>query len=262
MRPIALITGASSGLGQDFAQLLAARGYDLLLVARRQQRLSDLAERIQQDQPEARCHCFCCDLSLAADRERLFAWTDEQQHPVALLINNAGLGAYGSFLQQKWADLEQTILVDVTALTHLSWHYGQKMQAQGGGKILLLGSVVSFMPVPNYAVYAAAKAQVLSLGHALAVELKAANIQVCTLCPGTTATEFFEVAGHSLNGLQRRMLMSSQEVAKQGLKALFAGKRQWVPGLSNKMMPLLGHLFSRQFLASMAARMTKNSTSP
>ena len=224
----ALVTGASAGIGAAMARALAARGADLILVARRGDRLDALAEECRAR--GVRALAAPADLADPAARAGLAA-----AHPdVDLLINNAGLGVYGASDETDWARTERLLAVNVVALTHLSRLYAPAMVARGFGRILQVASIVGFLPVPRFAAYAASKAYVVSLGLAMDAELAPRGVRVSVLCPGGTATEFFDVAsGPDAAGHNPRRMMSADAVARIGLAAMANGRTLVVAGGTN-----------------------------
>lgn len=244
---LAMVTGASSGIGLAMARQLAARGYALILIARRLDRLQLLANELP-----TQCYLFGCDLADATAREQLLQQLHEQQLSPQLLINNAGMGCYGPAVEQDWSRLEQLLNINVVALGHLSWWFGQQPDAK---HLLNVGSVVSFLPFPNYAFYAASKSAVLNLTLALANEWQP-RIRVNCLCPGTTASEFFDVSAHQLKPAQTLLLMSSDDVAKLAVdKLLHSRQGMTIPGVSNAMLCRLLKIVPMQWQAKLAAKL-------
>ncbi len=248
----ALVTGASAGIGAAMARALATRGADLVLVARRGDRLTVLAEECRAH--GVRAVAAPADLADPAAREALAA-----AHPeVDLLINNAGLGIYGAFDQTEWDRTERLLAVNVIALTHLSRLYAPVMAARGFGRILQVASVVGFLPVPLFAAYAASKAYVVSLGRAMDAELAPRGVRVSVLCPGGTATEFFDVArGPDAAGHHPRRMMSAEVVARIGLDALASGRTLVVAGGTNAAAVFALRFAPRALLARAALWATR-----
>ncbi len=219
-----LITGVSAGIGAELARLFAKRGDDLILVARRADRLEALAAELG---PRA---CFIvADLTDPAAPEALFAQTG----PVDVLVNNAGFGATGRVAEialQRQVDMVQ---VNITALTALTRLYLPAMIERKRGRILNVASTAAFQPGPGLTVYCATKAYVLSFSEALHAELTGTGVTVTCLCPGATTTEFAEVANFK-NPALFRGAMSAAEVARQGYAATLAGQRLVITGLENK----------------------------
>jgi short-subunit dehydrogenase len=253
----ALVTGASEGIGLEFCKILASRGYDLILVARRQ----EILEQIAKDLTTAHainCHVISCDLARPQAAQQLFQATLDRGLQVDFLINNAGLLQNGFFTELDLTTQENMISVNIMALTSLSHLYANAMAKQNGGHILNVASLAAWLPIPNQNVYAATKAYVLSFTQALHDELNAAQsgVKVCALCPGYTATKMMDnpAQGKKLT-VPGSMLQSPQDVALQGIEACLKGKPTVVPGLSNRMTTWISHLFSKMALAKTAGRL-------
>ena len=167
-----------------------------------------------------------------------------------ILINNAGLGKHGDFLEMPLAHHHQMINLNIIALNDLTHFYGQDMARQGEGYILLVASIAGFLPVPRFSTYAATKNYVLALGEALGKELKDKGVTVTTLCPGGTLTEFMDVAGQEIDGIRSMAMMTSEEVAATGLKAMSRKKRVIVPGWIYKIGIASLRLFPRRLQAT------------
>ncbi len=229
MNKVALVTGASAGLGVEFARQLSKRGHRLVLAARRKERLDDLAKELGDARTVA------IDLSGADAAARLIADVEEHGETVDLLVNNAGFGLIGAFAGLDAARERQMIDLNVGTLTDLCRSVAPGMIERGSGGILNVASTAAFQPGPKMAVYFATKAFVLSLSEALHEELKPHGIKVSCLCPGPTRTEFGEVAGFGGNGLFDRVAMNAAEVVEAGLKGLDVNKAVVVAGLVNKV---------------------------
>ena len=225
-----LITGASSGFGACFARRLAASGHRLILVARREERLRELAGELNK-QHGVEVQVETRDLTQSGACRRLFEKTEGAGRPVDVLINNAGSAAYGSFADVSWKRHQAQIDLNVTALTELSHLYAKAMRERGHGYLLNVTSFVALLPIPRYASYAATKSYVHSFSRALRKEMRPHGIQVCSLCSGASNTEFYRVAGQeSLPRIVRWTMVRPDAVARVGLKALFAGKPiAWAP---------------------------------
>lgn len=191
----ALITGTSSGLGAEFANQLAARGLHVVLVARREDRLRELATRLRQEHG-VRTHVLTQDLSAAGAARDVHQAVAAAGITVDVLINNAGLGTSGDVIDTDLARIESLLHVNVTALTGLSRLFAADMVRAGSGVILNIASVAAAVPAPHMAIYSASKAYVASFSQALALELDGTGVRVVTALPGTTATEFAESGGH------------------------------------------------------------------
>jgi short-subunit dehydrogenase len=247
----ALVTGASSGIGADIARELGKRGANVILVARRVEKLQALAAELSALGVKA--EAAQCDIADAAAREALAA-----AHPdVDILVNNAGLGVFGPFADSEWKAVEQMLTVNITALTHLTHLFAKPMASRGYGRIMLVASTAAFQPVPLYAAYAATKAYVLSLGDALNVEYAKLGVKFTTLSPGTTESEFFEVAAQKKSMMVEKTMMSSAAVAKIGVDAMAAGKGSVIAGMANAIFALGTRLSPRSLNAKIAYRIMK-----
>jgi short-subunit dehydrogenase len=229
MRAVTLVTGASAGLGAEFARQCAKRGDDLALVARRRDRLEDLAGQIQ-----GRVQIFTADLAAPDAAASLINAIEAEGLVVETLINNAGFGLGGRFAELPLERQREMIDLNVRTLTELCRLVLPGMIERGRGGILNVASTAAFQPGPNMAVYYATKAYVLSFTEALHHELKRNRIKVSALCPGPTATEFFDVAGVA-DSILARMSADARGVVSAGLRGLDRNKAVIVPGLSNKI---------------------------
>jgi short-subunit dehydrogenase len=226
--PVTLITGASAGLGVDFARQLAARGERLVLVARRKERLDALAAEI------GNARVVALDLGVAGAADRLMADLAEHGERVAGLVNNAGFGLAGRFADLDGARQRQMIDLNCGALTELAHAVLPAMIAAGKGAILNVASTAAFQPGPGMAVYFATKAFVLSFSEALHEEVRGHGVTVTALCPGPTATEFGEVAGWGGNAMIDKLSARSADVVRAGIAAMDRGRAVAIPGLVNK----------------------------
>jgi short-subunit dehydrogenase len=257
----ALVTGASSGMGVDYARELARRGADLILVARRAAALERLAHALHAEYGIG-ARVQPADLADAAARDRLHRQIEAEGQPVDLLLNNAGVGLCGPFVDADWGRLDSMLELDVVALTHLTRLFAPGMVARAWGRILLVASVAAFQPSPPYAAYAAAKSYVLSFGLALGHELRGTGVSCTVACPGVTATEFFEVAGQRPTRYHRLMGMPSAQAAALGLEALLAQRPLTVIGRRNAVLAWSTRLLPRTWAAALAARLMKNDAPP
>ncbi|MEL7259088.1 MAG: SDR family oxidoreductase [Pseudomonadota bacterium] len=248
-----LVTGASEGLGVEFAKLAARENRNLILVARSEDKLNTLAEELRRN--DVQVEVMPADLSDLSQTEALWAKASENRL-IDRLVNNAGLGRHGDFGDgQDWARELTSMNVNMTALTYLMKHAIPHMQSHGGGRILNVSSVAGFTPGPNMAVYHATKAFVLSLSEAVAEELSGTNVTVTALCPGATATNFFDDA--DMGGVRLINLakpMSAKDVAEQGWIAARAGKRVIVTGLLNKVFAFLPRISPRRVTTFVASK--------
>jgi short-subunit dehydrogenase len=229
MKKVALITGASAGLGVEFARQLSARGHRLVLAARRKDRLDTLAKEL------GNARAVAIDLSKKDAAAKLLADVEAAGEQIEVLVNNAGFGLIGAFAELDAKRLRQMIDLNVGMLTDLCRAVAPQMIARKSGGILNVASTAAFQPGPKMAVYFATKAFVLSLTEALHEELKPHGVSVTCLCPGPTRTEFGEVAGFGGNGMFDRVAMESPEVVKAGLEGLDRNHAVVVPGVVNKI---------------------------
>ena len=238
----ALITGATAGLGAEFARQLASVASRLILVGRREERLSSLSDALKILHPNLRIDCFKADLSQSTERERLTAWIIREEVPLNLLINNAGLGELGPFDSADWERLAPLLEVNVTALTHLTHLLLPMLRSQSPSGILNVSSVAGFYPLPEMAVYAATKAYVTSFSEALRMELAPEGITVTALCPGPVPTEFFEVAsrdGQTIRAMDRThpaLATPAELVVRAALRGIERNKPGVIP---NRLLALL-----------------------
>jgi len=253
-RETALITGASSGIGLELAGQFGAHGSDLVLVARRKNRLHEAADEIRR-RYGVRCVEFCTDLSDIDAANSVFAFCRSENVDVDVLVNNAGFGANDAFLRLS-VDLQvQMLHVNIMALTTLTRLFLPAMVAKKSGGILNVSSTGAFQPGPFMAVYYASKSYVYSFTFALADELKQTGVTVSCLAPGPVNTEFRAVAKMRPPGLLRRLGEKSPEhVARAGYRGFRKGKRLIVPGVMNKVGVFAMRFVSRR----MASGMTKS----
>ena len=248
-RPVTLITGASAGLGVEFARQCAKRGDDLVLVARRRDRLEDLAAEIQ-----GKVHVFDADLSLADAATGLIDRLGAEGLTVETLINNAGFGGGGPFAEQSLERQRNMINLNVRTLTELTKLALGPMLDRGRGAILNVASTAAFQPGPGAAVYFATKAYVLSFTEALHQELKGTGIKVSALCPGATATEFGEAAGYTGKQL-KRFTADPGAVVAAGLRGLDRNKAIVIPGFGNKATAQASRFLPRPAIRRIVAAM-------
>lgn len=249
----ALVTGASAGIGVALAEELAKGGTNLVLTARRKDRLDALALRLSSAY-KVQTEVFPADLADPSAPEEVFAFTRDKGIEIDLLINNAGFGKYGEFPGAERERLLDMVQVNCAAVVHLTHLYLQGMVARRRGDILILASTASFQAVPYISTYAATKAFDLLFAEGLAEEMEPYGIRVCALCPGSTESEFHVVAGQD-KFIHRAE--SAQKVAQTGLRALAAGKSYVISGLGNYLGAHGERLVPRRFVTRTAARMFK-----
>ncbi|MEM1058804.1 MAG: SDR family oxidoreductase [Verrucomicrobiota bacterium] len=230
----ALVTGASSGLGEEFARQLGREVGTLVLVARREDRLQALAGELRQRHPSLRVEVVACDLAEETARAGLVERLQVEGLEVDLLINNAGLGDIGPVASANWEKLDAILQVNMTALTHLTRLLVPGMVARGRGVVLNVSSTAGFLPLPEFGVYAASKAYVNSFSEALRFELKDTGVFVTALCPGPVATEFGQVAARPDGGRQfappESLTEPAEGVVAAALAAARAGRPRVIPG--------------------------------
>jgi uncharacterized protein len=246
LRKVALVTGASAGLGVEFARQLSKRGYGLVLAARRKERLEELAQEL------GNARAVAIDLSRKDSAAKLLADLHANDEVVDLLVNNAGFGLIGRFAELDAKRERQMIDLNVGTLTDLCRAVAPGMIERKSGGIINVASTAAFQPGPKMAVYFATKAFVLSLTEALHEELKPHGIKVSCLCPGPTRTEFGDVAGFGGNGLFDKVAMNAPEVVKAGLDGFDKNKAVVVPGLINKVGAVSGRFAPRAMVRKIA----------
>lgn len=250
-----LITGASSGIGEAFAYLLAAQGANLAITARSLDKLQVLAETLRS-RHAVKVEVVTSDLAAPTGARRLVEALTSREFSVELLINNAGFGARGEFADLSIARQLEMIQVNVSSLVELTHLILPDMKSRREGAILNVASTASFQAVPYFAVYGATKAFVLSFSEALWYECKTYGIRVTALCPGSTATNFQDTAGsQTING--PRVIQTPDEVAVAGLAALAAGRSSVVSGRSNRFQSKAQRLLPRNLVTSLAGRIFK-----
>ncbi len=254
-RQWALVTGASSGLGVEFAKALAARRIDLVLAARREEPMRRLAEQLGREHG-IEVVVEPIDLAEPDSAAALQGRLDARGIEPDILVNNAAFGLSGGFLEHDPARLRTMLQVDVVALTELTHVFSRRMAARGGGRILLVASLAAYQPTPLLGAYGAAKAYVLSFGESLNVEL-APKVGVTVLSPGLMETEFFGVADYRPNASMRRTMLPPARVAAIGLKAMFAGRSSVIAGRLNGIMAFSTRFMSRHAQAKMVLSMSK-----
>jgi uncharacterized protein len=240
----ALVTGASSGFGVEFATLLAEQKANLVLAARRTEPMEKLAEMLRQ-KFHVEVAVEGVDFSLPGAAAELKARLDEHNIPVAVLVNNAGYGLYGTFVDQPVEKTLEMLQVNMLALTELTYVFAAEMIKRRSGHILLVASLLGYQAVPGYAAYAASKGYVLLFGEALHAELKPHGVSVTVLSPGATSTSFGEVAGQRNTIALRMLMMRPRPVASAGIQAMLGEKSSVVAGLRNKLVVLADRFMPR-----------------
>jgi len=233
----ALVTGATGGIGEQMARLLAARDYDLVLVARNEEKLGKISSAIKRDY-RIRCDYFVCDLSKETEIERLLSTHPETD----VLINNAGFARYGSFHRSHWETERDMIMVNIYALFRLCHHYLPGMMKGNYGRILNVASTAGLHAAPFFSTYAGTKAFVIQFSKSVALELQGYNVTMSTLLPGPTATNFWNVAQMASKVEKRvKSFDSPREVAEFGITLIEKNKIAGIPGWKNKAKEIIKH---------------------
>ncbi|QNL50196.1 SDR family oxidoreductase [Olivibacter sp. SDN3] len=252
MNEYALVTGASQGIGKYIAEILAKKGYNLLLVSRSKDVLLSFKEELEIDH-HISVEVYALDLSLSDSPVLIKQWIDELEVPISVLVNNAGFGLWGRFEELSLAEQQQMIALNIGALTALTAYLLPKLKQQKEAYILQVASTAAYQSVPSLAVYAASKAYVLSFTRAIRQELKKHRVYVSCLSPGPVATGFANRAGmQALSHLTEKYNMKPAVVAEEAVKGLFERKAEIVPGAMNKLQ-LIGVKFFPKILVERIA---------
>jgi short-subunit dehydrogenase len=243
----ALVTGASGGLGLEFARLLAADGYRLVLVSRNESALKEVTAEMQSLYG-VEAQYFATDLSKPENVESLLHQLQSGNISIDCLINNAGFGDAGYFLEKPFSLHHEMMMLNMHTLTKLTYALAQAMKAKGHGYILNLASTAAFQPAPAFAVYAATKSYVLSLSEALRYELRNTGVSVTVSCPGPTETPFHDRASTRTSKIMKMGMMKPEVVAEQAFRAMKSRKRRVVHGWLNKLLTFSGTITPRDLL--------------
>ena len=262
--PTALVTGASDGIGKEFSNVLAERGYSLILVARRKKRLEDLANRLIKGFG-INCCTISHDLAKPEAARELFDSVSEMGLSVDFLVNNAGLLQNGFFKDVDLTKQENMMMVNMINLTVLTHLYANDMAARRSGYILNVASLTGLMPIPSQNVYAATKAYVLSFGRALHNEMKAqnCNVIITTLCPGYTATKMMDNPDQGAKlAIPVAMMQAPRKVAEEGITGCLAGKDMVIPSMVNRIISVVASLLPNKFLVPALGRLYRANMTP
>ena len=249
---VTLITGASGGIGAELARVFASNGHRVALVARRTDRLAELAREIAASGRAAPI-VIPCDLEQPDAGDKIAAALDAAGVEVEFVVNNAGFGLFGSAIEMDRAEQLNIIAVNIRALTELSLRFSDSLIRHRGG-ILNVGSIAGFLPGPGMAIYYASKAYVLSFTEALRQELAPRGVRVTVVCPGPVPSEFQARAGFAPGFDSAVLNVSASEVAREGYRGLMANRRAVLPGFGIKIVPLLLRLLPRGFILAAVGR--------
>lgn len=254
MNKTVLITGASSGIGLNFSHKFAGSGHDVILVARSEGKLMNLAHEIESKYG-VKAHVFTSDLSNPEAPKKLYEEVKEKEIHVDILINNAGFGLFGEFEETEMSKELDMIQVNITALTELSKYFGKEMVMRTSGQILNVASTAAFQPGPLMAVYYATKAYVLSLSEALANEWAPHGVKVSALCPGATRTGFSDAAELQSSKLFQSGVMSVEDVVEEGYRQMMTTtKTVIVPGMKNRILTQSIRFMPRKMVTSIVRK--------
>ena len=257
MKEYALITGASKGIGRSMAIQLAARGYNLLLIARNEGELQEVAADVTVDYQVA-AHYLVLDLSVAGAAGEAANWYKSLGVPLSVLVNNAGYGAWGDFAALGIKPQTAMLNVNIHAVVELTHLLLPALQLQKEGYVLNVASTAAYQAVPTLALYAASKSFILSFSRAIRYELKSSGVSVSCLCPGPTDTGFAHSAGmDALAELAAKFNMTPDEVAETGLKGMFAKKAEIVPGFLNKVSAIAARHLNKALIERITAGLYK-----
>jgi uncharacterized protein len=254
-RPTALVTGGSGGIGLELAKVLARNDFDLVLVGRNRDTLEAAAGQLE-GKFAIRAQVFAADLARPEAPEAIFDFLQNENVPIEILVNNAGIGLGGEFADTKLERELEMIQVNIAALTHLTKLFLPPMIKRKSGRVLNVASTAAFQPGPLMAVYYATKAYVLSFSEALSEELRNSGVTVTTLCPGPTHTDFADAAEMGNSRLFHTFgIADPADVAKYGFDAMMHGKRLAIPGVKNKVVAQANRFAPRALSAKIARMM-------
>ncbi len=249
----ALITGSSGGIGYELAKLFARDSYNLVLVARSADKLAQLATELEKAY-QIRATVVATDLSQPCGPEQVFATTQKAGITVDVLVNNAGFGQFGFYVDTDLQEELQQIQLNIASLTHLTKLYVRPMVERRHGRVLNVASTAAFQPGPLMAVYYATKAYVLSFSEALSNELQGTGVTVTCLCPGPTTTEFHKRAAMDLSNMMKAPFMDAKTVAEIGYRAMLKGKSTVIAGRMNWLVAQSTRFAPRTWAAAIARK--------
>lgn len=250
-RKTALITGASSGIGYELTKLFAENNYDLVLVALEGDKLQQVGEEMKKQYNVSRLHLITKDLSVPNAAREVYEETQKLGWEINVLVNDAGFGEYGKFVDTNLDKELALIRLNISSLVYLTKMYLREMVARNEGKILQLASIASFHPEPYLAVYAASKAFVLNFTEAVIEEIRDTRVTMTALVPGATDTDFFNKAGAQNSKVVQGKMSDPAEVAREGFDALMAGEARAVAGIKNEMIVGLSNVLPDETMAKL-----------
>ena len=252
MKKTALITGGSSGIGKETCFVYAQHQYNLILVARRIKNLTEIKNEIE-NKYAVKVQTIAMDLAVLDAAEKLY--NEVKDTKIDVLINNAGFGLYGNFLDEDLKKEEQMLILNIITLTKLTRLFAKKMVKNGGGNIVNIASTAAFQPVPTLATYSATKSYVLNFSEAIAFELKPKNVFVTAICPGATQSEFGKVAGFKENADFFKGIPSAKALANFIYKSMQKKKTSTIHGLKNKIIAFSGRFAPRKMVTYIAYKL-------
>lgn len=251
-RQRALVTGASSGFGVELAKVLAGRGVDLVIAARRRDRLDSLAAQLRQEH-KIDVVVMPVDLSASDGPRQLFDAIQTAGLQIDILINNAGLGYFGQFLTQTFEQIQEMIAVDVAAVTTLTRLFAEPMKQRGAGYILLVSSFAALAPIPRYSVYSGAKAFLIAMAQGLQHEWRKNGVRISVVAPGFMSTEFHTVAHHERTALMKITNLPIRYTARKAIAGMFRGKLLITPGLYYQIVGMFLRITPRRITSALSA---------
>lgn len=254
MKTTILITGASGGIGEQFALVAAKANNDVVLVARSEDKLKALCQKITE-QYKVHADYILADLSEYGSAENLYKEVINRGYKINYLINNAGFGDYGNFVERNLQKAQQIVHLNITSLMDLTWLFARDMVKAGKGGILNIGSTAAMQPDPYMAVYGATKAFVVSFTEAVAYELKGTGVTATVLSPGATVSEFFNEADMQGSKMASAKFMPADEVARIGYDAMLKGKLHVLAGLFNKVLGFFSSIMPSSWFSLRIAAM-------
>lgn len=253
----ALVTGGSSGIGADIARELADRGVDVVVVARREERLREMCDELT-DEYGVESDWISMDLATREAPEELYEETVERGHTVDILVNNAGFGVYGGFMENEWGRQEAMLELNLVTPIRLTKLFARDMVDRGWGRILQVSSFGAFQPTPTYGLYSATKSALLNWGESLDFELDGTGVSCTVTCPGVTRTEFFDDIDQERTWFQRLTMTDSPAVAERSVDAMMAGKMSIVPGFLDALSVFMVRFLPRRFVRWFAYQTMRN----